>query len=180
MTRTAEVPDGDEQCAKFSQVEGLTTVDAEEIPCEFSMEDDFVVDENTDGVNEEIVKAIVPGKRKELDAMEAFGIFDVCEELPKDAKVITTRWENVPKGDKWRCRFVAREFGHDDPEMEGLYTSRSTAATRRLVDMHAFSTDIRSCSLMQKMRTSTLRKTRMSTVGHRKNGCRGTTPEVDE
>ena len=137
VTRTAEVPDGDEQCGKFSQVEGLTTVDAEEIPCEFSMEDDFVVNENTDGVNEEIVKAIVPGKKKELDAMEAFGIFDVCEELPKDAKVITTRWENVPKGDKWRCRFVAREFGHDDPKMEGLYTSGSTAATGRLVDMHA-------------------------------------------
>ena len=98
--RTAEVPDGDEQCGKFSQVEGLTTVEAKEILCESSVEDDFVVDENTEEVNEEIVKAIVPGKKKELDAMEAFGIFDVCEELPKDAKVITTRWENVPKGDK--------------------------------------------------------------------------------
>ena len=40
--------------------------------------------------------------------------------------------------------------------------------------------DTQSCALMQKMRTFTLRKTRMSTVGHRKNGCRGTTPEVDE
>ena len=39
---------------------------------------DFVMDENTEGVNEEIVKAIVEGKKKELDAMEAFGIFDVC------------------------------------------------------------------------------------------------------
>ena len=28
--------------------------------------------------------------QKEHDAMEAFGIFDVCEELPKDAKIITT------------------------------------------------------------------------------------------
>ena len=45
--------------------------------------------------------------------------------------------ENVPKGDKWRCRFAAREFRHEDPEMEGLHTSGSTAATGRLVDMHA-------------------------------------------
>ena len=65
-----------------------------------------MMDENTEGVNEEFVKAIVAGKKKELDAMEAFGIFDVCEELPKDAKEITTRWENVPKGDKWRCRLI--------------------------------------------------------------------------
>ena len=69
--------------------------------------------------------------------METFGILDVCEELPRDAEVTTTRWENVPKGDNWRRRFVAREFRHDDPEMEGLYTSGSTAATGRLVDMHA-------------------------------------------
>ena len=45
-----------------------------------------------EGVDEEIVKAIVAGKKKELDAMEAFGIFDVCEELPKDATVIATIW----------------------------------------------------------------------------------------
>ena len=62
------------------------------------MEDDFVMDENTEGVNEEIVKAIVAGKKKELDAMEAFGIFDVCEEVPKDAKVISTSWEKRSEG----------------------------------------------------------------------------------
>ena len=99
--RAAELPDEDEQGGQSQQVEGLTKVDAEEIPCEFSVEDDFVIDETAEGVNEEIVKAIVTGKKKELDAMEAFGIFDVCEELPEGAKVITTRWENVPKGDKW-------------------------------------------------------------------------------
>ena len=77
------------------------------------------------------------GKKKELDAMGAFGIFDVCEELPKDPKVITTRCENVPTGDKWRCRFVAKEFRDDDPEMEGFHTSGSTSATGRLVDIHA-------------------------------------------
>ena len=135
--RAAELPDENEQGGKFQQVEGLRTVDAQEIPCDFSVEDDFLIDENAEGVGGEIVKAIVPNKKKELDAMEAFGIFDVCEELPKDAKVITTRWENVPKGDKWRCSVVAREFRHDDPEMEGLYTSGSTPATGRLVDMHA-------------------------------------------
>ena len=47
--RTAELPDEYEQGGKFLQVEGLTTVDAEEIPCEFSVEDDFVMDENTEG-----------------------------------------------------------------------------------------------------------------------------------
>ena len=36
----------------------LKTVDAEEIPCEFSVEDDFEVDETAEGVDEEIVKAI--------------------------------------------------------------------------------------------------------------------------
>ena len=100
------------------------------------MEDDFLIDENAECVGDEIVKAIVAAKKKELHAMESFGIFDVCEELPKDAKVITTRWENVPNGDKWKCRFAAREFRHDDPEMEGLYTSGSTSATDRLVDVH--------------------------------------------
>ena len=100
------------------------------------MEDDFLV-ENAEGVGEEIVKAIVAGKKKELVAMEPFGIFDVCEELQKDAKIFTTKWENVPKGDKWRCRFVPKEIRHDDPEKEGLYTSGSTSATGRLVDVHA-------------------------------------------
>ena len=135
--RAAELPDEDEQGCKCQQVEGLTTGDAEEIPCEFSVEDDFEIDEIAEGVDEEIVKAVLAGKKKELDAMEAFGIFDVCEELPKDAKIITTRRENVPKGDKWRCWFVAREFRHDDPEMEGPHTTGSTAATGRLVDMRA-------------------------------------------
>ena len=46
--RTAELPDEDEQGGKFLTVEELTTVDAEEIPCEFSVEDDFVMDENTE------------------------------------------------------------------------------------------------------------------------------------
>ena len=120
--RAVELPDEDEQGRKFQEIEGLTTVGAEEIPCESSVEDDCEVNETAEGVDEEIVKAILAGKKKELDAMEAFEIFDVCEELPKDAKIITTRWENVPKGDKWRRRFVARMFRHDDPDMEGLHT----------------------------------------------------------
>ena len=41
------------------------------------MEDDFVIDENAEGVDEEIIKVIVVGKKRELDAMEAFGTFDV-------------------------------------------------------------------------------------------------------
>ena len=35
--RAVELPDEDEPGGKFQQVEGLTTVDAEEIPCEFSV-----------------------------------------------------------------------------------------------------------------------------------------------
>ena len=177
--RAAELPDEDEQEGKFQQVEGLTTVDAEEIGCEFSVEDDFLIYENAEGVDEEIVKAIVAGKKKELDAMEAFGIKDVCEELPKDAKVITTRWCNVPKSDKWRCRFVAREFGHDDPEMEGLCASDSTSATSRL-DVHAVQHGYSTYASMQRTRTSTLRKTRKCTVGLRKNGSSGIMQEVVE
>ena len=95
--RAAELPDEDEHGHKFQQVERLTTVDAEEILCEFSRELDFVIDVNTEGVDEEIVTAILAGKKKELDAMEAFGIFDVCEKWPKKTKIMTTRWENVPK-----------------------------------------------------------------------------------
>ena len=115
----------------------MTTVDAEEIPCEFSLEDDFEVDETAEGVDEDLLKAILAGKKKELDVMGAFGIFDVCEDLPRDAKVIPTRWKTFRRANKWRCRFVARKFRHDDPEMQGLHTSGSTAATGRLVDMPA-------------------------------------------
>ena len=92
-----------------------------------------------------------------------------------------TRWEIVPKGDKWRRRFVAREFRHDDPEMEGLYTSGSTSATGGLVDVHAVQIDTRSCALMRRMRTSTLRKTRRKCiVSLRKNGSCGIIKEVVE
>ena len=48
----AELPDEYEQGGKFQQVEGLTTVDAEEIPCEFSVDDDFEVEETAEGVDE--------------------------------------------------------------------------------------------------------------------------------
>ena len=40
-----------------------------------------MIDENAEGVDEETVKAILAGKKKELDAMEAFGIIDVCERI---------------------------------------------------------------------------------------------------
>ena len=93
----AALPDEDEQGGKFQQAEGLTTVDAEEIPCEFSVEDDFEVDETAEGVDDDIVKASLAGKKKELDAMDAFGIFDVYEELRKDAKIIPTRWRKRSK-----------------------------------------------------------------------------------
>ena len=62
---------------------------------------------------------------------------DPSQPGPKAGKCEDHDNGNVPKGEKWRCRFVAREFRHDDLEMEGLYTSGTTAATVRLVDMHA-------------------------------------------
>ena len=78
--RAVEVPDKGAQGHKFQHVEGLATDDAEEIPCEFSS---FEVDETAEGVGEEAIEGIWTGKKKVIDAMEAFGIFDVCEELPK-------------------------------------------------------------------------------------------------
>ena len=53
-----------------------------------SVEDDIDVDEAAEGGDEELLKTVLASKKKELDATEAFGIFDVCEELPKDAKNI--------------------------------------------------------------------------------------------
>ena len=64
----------------------MTTVDAGEIPCEFSVEDDFEFDETTAGVDEETVRAILAGNNKELDAMEAFNIFAVCGEIPTEMR----------------------------------------------------------------------------------------------
>ena len=117
----------DEGRGKFQQVEELRTVDGKEVPCEFSVEDGFQVDKTAEGVENETVKAFLAWLARSKSSTR-FGIFDVCEELPKDAKIITTRWKNVPKGDKVRCWFVAREFRHDDPQ-NGL--------NRQAVDMHA-------------------------------------------
>ena len=121
-----------------------------------------------------------PGKKKELDAMEAFGIFDVCEELPKDAKVITTRWENVPKGDKWRCRFVPES---SDMTVQKWKGSTHQAAHRQQVDWWTCmrsNTDVQSCASMWRTRTSMPMKTRKSTVGLQKNGSRGIMQELVE
>ena len=46
--RAAELPDEDEQGGKFQQVEGLATVDAEIVPGESLVEDDFVVVETAE------------------------------------------------------------------------------------------------------------------------------------
>ena len=54
---TAELPDEDEQGGKFQQT--------------------------AEGVDEEMVKAVEAGKKKELDVTEVFGIFDVCEECQR-------------------------------------------------------------------------------------------------
>ena len=82
--------------------------------------------ENAEGVDEQIVEAIVATKKKELDAMEAFGIFDVRRIA-----------NEMGKRSERRQVEMQVEFRHDDPEMDGLYTSGSTSATGRLVDMHA-------------------------------------------
>ena len=99
------------------------TVDAGEVPCEFSVADDFT----TAGVDEETVAAILAGKT----CAEKSQL--VRRSSPRDGRTFQ-------KGDKWRCRFVATKFRHDDPNMEGLYTSGNTPVrpqTGRLVDMHA-------------------------------------------
>ena len=136
--RASELPGEDEQGGKFQQVEGLTTVDAEEILCEFSVEDDFVINENAEGVGEEVVKPIVAVKKKELDAMEQQLASLTCAKYCRWMRRSSSRdGKTYRKGTKWRCRFVAREFRHDDQEMERFHTSGSTTATSRLVDMHA-------------------------------------------
>ena len=56
--RAAELFDDDEQGGKFQQVEDFTTVDTEETPCEFAVEDHFEVDETAEGVDVDMVKAI--------------------------------------------------------------------------------------------------------------------------
>ena len=114
-----------------------------------------MIDENRE-VTKKLSRPSLRAK-KELDAMGAFRLFDVCEKLPRDGKVTTTRWDNVPKGDKSRCRCVARLFRHDDPQVEWLYTSGSTAATGG----HACGpTQIQSCASMRRTQTFTLKKTR--------------------
>ena len=127
--RAAGLPDDDEQDGRFQQVEGLTTVNAAEIPCEFSVKDDLVIDEHAEGVDEEIAKAIVAGKKNDLHAMEAFGIFDVCEELPNDAKV---QFRKVTSGN------VGSQPESSDMTIQTWKDSTpQAAATSRLVDMHA-------------------------------------------
>ena len=171
--RAAELPDEDEQGGKCQQVEGFTTVNEETIPCEFSVEDDFVIDENAEGVDEEIVKAIVGWQEeKRLTRWKHLESLTCAKNSWRMRRSSQRDGETFQKVDEWRCRFVAAEFGHDDPEMEGHYTSGSTAATGRL--------DIHSCASVRKTRTSMLRKMRKSTVGLQKNGSSGIIREVVE
>ena len=109
------------------------------------------------------------GKKKELDALEAFDIFDVCEEMPIGAKLITTRWETFQK--------VTSGDVVSLPE-----SSNSTIPTRlRQADWWKCmrsSTAIRSCAWMRRTHTPTQKKTRKFTAGPG-NVSRGTTPEAD-
>ena len=131
-TRTAELLDEDEQGGEFQQVERLTTVDAEETQCEFSVEDDFMIDENTEGVIEEIVEAIVAGKKTELDAMEAIGIFDVSKKLRRATGGEAGSWpeSSDPTVLKWRDSTLQAA----PKQHEGWWTCMR------------FSTDVRSCA----------------------------------
>ena len=152
--RAAELRDEDEEGDKFQQVEGSTTVDAKEVPCESSVEDDFEVDENAEGVDEE--RARRDGRIRNLRRVQrtAEGCEDHSHEMGK----------RFQKGEKWRCRFVVRASRQDDPwqgstlqaarpEREGWWTCmRSSFA-------------IRSCASMQRTRTSTQRMTRKFTGG---------------
>ena len=83
-----------------------------------------------------IVKVIVASTKKELDVMEAFG--KNCRRIRRSSQRDGRTFRKVTK---CRCSFVAGEFGHDDPEMEGLYISGSTAAPVRLMhaDQHGYS-----------------------------------------
>ncbi|CAK0896486.1 unnamed protein product, partial [Prorocentrum cordatum] len=123
---------------KKARVDELVTMDAEEHQADF--DDDAYLQENRDeyqGADPDIVKAILKGKEK-MNAMEEFDIFDVVDKIPDNADLLSTRWENVPRGpDEWRCRCVAREFKSDDPDLEGLFKAGATSSTGRLIDQHA-------------------------------------------
>ena len=84
--------------------------------------------------------------------MEAFGIFDMCEEFPKDAKDTTTRGSWPESSD-----MTVQE--RKDSHLRQHISNRQTGG-------HA-------CS------PTRIRKSRMCTAGLRKNDYRGTTPEVD-
>ena len=84
----------------------MATMDAEEYEADFDDEAYMQEDWETQGANPEVVKAILRGKEKEMDAMEEFDIFDVIEKLPENAHLLSTRWHNEPRGlgdaEEWR------------------------------------------------------------------------------
>ena len=99
------------------------TVDAREVPRDFSVEDDFEFDETTAGVDE---------SRSDLGRQEQWA--------RRDGSV--RHFRRVRRKPNWcedhrRCRFVARGLRHDDPDMESLHTSVSTTPVGRLVDVNA-------------------------------------------
>ena len=124
---------------KKARIEELTVVDEPEYEADFD-ENAYHQEEYEEyqGADPDAAKAILKGKEKEMDAMEEFQIFETVDNLPEDAYLLSTRWENVPRGPyEWRCRFVAREFKGEDPELEGLFTAGATSCTGRLIDQHA-------------------------------------------
>ena len=141
--------------------------------CEFSVGDNFKADKIAENVDQQAVKFILVAKVKEFDVMEAFVILGLSDELTKDSN-ITARWESVPNGDKWRCKFVTRDFRHDDLKMEGFFISSYT------VDMHAVCFGYSILCWMQRTRIFMLRKTKNSIAGFQKSGSRSITLELDE
>ena len=165
--------------ASSNKLKGLTTVDAAKMPCSSQWK---MTSMSTKPQKVLIRKHSKPSwlARRKSSMRWKHSEFLMCAKNCRKMRRSKQRdGENVPKGDKWRCRFAAREFRHGDQEMEGIYTSGSTVATSKLVDLHEFQHGYSILCSMRRAHISMQRKTRKFTVGLQRNGSRGITPEVD-
>eukprot|EP00959_Pyramimonas_sp_CCMP1952_P316718 6629359-Pyramimonas_sp.AAC.1 len=127
---------------KGARVEEPATMNELEHVAEFDDQDYENEDHDKhQGADPEAAKPILKGKDKEMDAMEVFDISDAVESLPKPTigsiRTIYEMGERTARAEEWTCRFVAREFKCEDPELEGLFTAGATSSTGRLIGQSA-------------------------------------------
>ena len=74
-------------------------------------------------------QAVIRGMNAELASLKSFKVYDVIprSQVPQGKAVITGRWVVTPKGDKIKCRMVARELNDGTPADVFAHTPSSTA-----------------------------------------------------